>query len=223
MDRLVGSSAYQRSAQCASLHPAAQAAPASVLTDAALDLDNNATERVFAALLGRKNHHGARSERGTQRGSATVQPDRFGAVADLEPLGALSAPLAQVEERPGSPRSCRWAEEHRAHVVRSRASGSRARAHGARAHGARAVRERSSTAHEVRERPSELTRSVNAHRGSRGPRGLIDLALLARAHRGRAASTSRAWGSRAWGSRAWGSRAWGSRGPRALIDGSRGP
>src|ERR1043165_9992883 len=98
----------------------------------------------------------------------------------------------------------------------------------ARAHGARAVRERSSTAHEVRERPSELTRSVNAHRGSRGPRGLIDLALLARAHRGRAASTSRAWGSRAWGSRAWGSRAWGSRawgsrGPRALIDGSRGP
>ena len=169
MDRLVGSSAYQRSAQCASLHPAAQAAPASVLTDAALDLDNNATERVFAALLGRKNHHGARSERGTQRGSATVQPDRFGAVADLEPLGALSAPLAQVEERPGSPRSCRWAEEHRAHVVRSRASGSRARAHGARAHGARAVRERSSTAHEVRERPSELTRSVNAHRGSRGP------------------------------------------------------
>jgi transposase len=56
------------------------------LTDAALDPDNNATERVIrGVVLGRKNHYGSRSERGTQVAALLYSLIDSAQLADINP------------------------------------------------------------------------------------------------------------------------------------------
>jgi transposase len=56
------------------------------LTDAGIDPDNNATERVIrGVVLGRKNHHGSRSERGTQVAALLYSLIDSAQLADLNP------------------------------------------------------------------------------------------------------------------------------------------
>ena len=86
VDRLAGNSADQRSAQCPSLHPAAREASAPLLDRWALDPDNNATERVIrGVVLGRTNHQGSRSERGTQVAALLYSLIDSAQLADLNP------------------------------------------------------------------------------------------------------------------------------------------
>jgi transposase len=68
------------------------------LEDPYVPLDNNATERALrGVVLGRKNHYGSRSERGTEVAAIGYSLVESAKLAGLDPMGYVSAALHALE------------------------------------------------------------------------------------------------------------------------------
>jgi len=73
------------------------------LDHAAIPLDNNATERALRGVaVGRKNHYGSRSERGTQVAALCYSLLESAKLAGVEPAAYLAAATRPAIATPGT-------------------------------------------------------------------------------------------------------------------------
>src|SRR5204863_3589964 len=73
------------------------------LGDAAIPVDNNATERALRGIaLGRKNHYGSRSERGTRVAALCYTLLESAKLAGVEPAAYLADATRRAIARPGT-------------------------------------------------------------------------------------------------------------------------
>ncbi|MNT28666.1 Transposase IS66 family protein [compost metagenome] len=73
------------------------------LTDARIPLDNNASERALrGVVLGRKNHYGSRSRRGTEVAAIIYTLMESAKLAGVSPKGYLLAVLESALKKPGA-------------------------------------------------------------------------------------------------------------------------
>ena len=73
------------------------------LDHAAIPLDNNATERALRGVaVGRKNHYGSRSERGTQVAALCYSLLESAKLAGLEPAAYLAEATRRAIATPGT-------------------------------------------------------------------------------------------------------------------------